>query len=490
VTSIEGLTTQLQKCAASQNSEWIDGFGYDDTLIADQRHPTRQDLDVVSEERPIYLTHTSGHFATASSLALDLAGITRETPDPAGGKIVRDGNGEATGVLEETAMGLVTAVKPLPSLEDAIRTLLKGTQDYLEMGVTTVQSALTPSELIDLFRSMKRLFNFPPQRMVVLPSQEAGVDIINGEVDGEDMGKVFQIGPIKMMADGSIQGYTGYLREPYYTAYEGNANFAGYPRFETQQELDDLVSLFHSNGFQLAIHGNGDKSIDMILDAVEAAQLAFPRNDTRTVIIHAQMAQEDQLERMEKLGATPSFFNLHTYYWGDRHREIFLGPARASRISPAASALEKNLVFSFHTDTPIVPMEPMRMVWAGVNRQTVAGDTLGPDQVISMVESLKAVTSSAAYQVYEEAHRGSIEVGFAADFAVLSSNPLDEGADVLGIRVDMTVVGGEVVFVRESGAGAPLSTPVLLSDFMEKLGPGEKMALRKFVRGLSQVERV
>src|SRR5690606_14373782 len=167
-------------------------------------------------------------------------------------------------------------------------------------------------------------------------------------------GKV-KVGGIKQIYDGSIQGYTGYLSEPYYTPYHGDASYRGFSRI-SKESLDASVMEAHKAGYQLFIHANGDAAIDDVLDAYSKAQAASPRSDTRHVLIHAQMAREDQLDEMKRLNAIPSFFQLHTYYWGDRHRDIFIGPDRASRISPAQSAQSRGLTYTLHADTPIVPM--------------------------------------------------------------------------------------------------------------------------------------
>ena len=230
---------------------------------------------------------------------------------------------------------------------------------------------------------------------------------------------------VKIVADGSIQGYTGYLSRPYHTPYHGDANYAGYAAVPREKLFKQVLDL-HRAGYQIAIHGNGDESIEDILDAFEAAQQAHPVDDPRMILIHSQMAREDQVARMQALGVTPSFFSAHTYYWGDRHRDIFIGPDRAAVISPARWAQQYGVRFSSHLDTPVTPMLPLQAVWSQVFRQTSGGDVLGPEQRIEVMDALRAVTIDAAWQVFQEDNRGSLEPGKYADLVVLSGNPLDE----------------------------------------------------------------
>ena len=208
-----------------------------------------------------------------------------------------------------------------------------------------------------------------------------------------------------------------------------------------------MVSSLHRAGYQIAIHGNGDAAIDDILFAYREAEKDFPRTDARHRIEHCQMVREDQLDEMKELGITPSFFVGHAYYWGDRHRDIFMGPERGSRLSPLKSAIERGIRFTVHDDTPVTPVKPLQLVWAAVNRITTSGQVLGPEQRITPLEALRAVTIDAAWQNHEEDIKGSIEVGKLADFVVVAENPLTVGRNrIRDIRVLKTIVGGRMVY--------------------------------------------
>jgi predicted amidohydrolase YtcJ len=424
-------------------------MGYDDTLLAEGRHPTRDDLDRASSQHPIMITHVSGHLAVSNSRGLELAGIDAETPDPEGGVIRRDAaTGVPDGVLEETALELVAGAAPGPGFVDGIRIVREASRRYLAAGVTTAQSGYTAKPLMQWLSWMVRT-GLAQVRLVVWP----GMEVVDQQIDEGDAWESYdeqwlRAGAVKLYADGSIQGYTGYLKQPYFVPPGDDPEYAGYPR-TSRDELIERVTRYHAAGYQVAIHGNGDAAIDDILDAFEIAQREHPREDTRHIVIHAQMARDDQLERMKVLGVIPSFFSLHTYYWGDRHREIFMGPERAARMSPAGSATRIGLRFTIHADSPVVPMEPMRLVWAAVNRVSSSGRSMGEAQRVSALQALRAVTIDAAYQHFEEADKGSIEPGKFADLVILSESPLDRPEHIDEIRVLETIIGGRTVFRAE-----------------------------------------
>ncbi len=448
VGNVEAAVAALRSHAAGLPADaWVVGFGYDDTLLAEGRHLDRADLDRVATDRPVLAIHVSGHLYAANGAALALAGIDRDTPDPPGGVIRRDPvSGEPDGVLEEMAAALpLLSAMPQPTRAERVDDLAAVALEYAARGVTTAQDGATGlASLADLVATLDA--GRFPIRVVVLPVGDAVAPATRGELDtgGIDAARL-HVGPVKLIADGSIQGFTGYLREPYHTPFRGDAGYRGYPTL-TRERLIEQVGRVHASGLQLAIHGNGDAAIDDILEAFERALELRPSGDLRGIVIHAQMTRDDQLERMARLGVTPSFFALHTYYWGDRHRELFIGPERARRISPARSALDRGVRFSLHTDAPVVPMDVLRLMHAAANRRTSGGELLGPEQRIAPLDALRAVTLDAAWQYRLDGDRGSIEPGKLADLVVLSASPLDRPGAIDGIRVLETVVGGRSVY--------------------------------------------
>jgi predicted amidohydrolase YtcJ len=450
MTAMPQLVEALQQKAASlEPGEWVSGFGYDDTLLAEMRHPTRAELDQVSSEHPVVAMHVSGHMLVANSLALEAVGIDADTQDPVGGVIGRrPGSSEPNGLLEETARNGILEHMQDMGLGPIFAMMKSAAREYVEVGVTTAQSGgVTPALLKGLGFFSK--VGIIPQRLVLFPFEhDFGETLLDGSFDPEDYeSERIMVPAVKLVADGSIQGYTGYLSEPYHAPYHGDADYIGYPTIP-REDLFRKVEALHGAGYQLAIHGNGDGSIEDILDAFEAALQKHPAEDPRLIVIHSQMAREDQIERMKSLGVTPSFFSAHTWYWGDRHRDIFMGPERAANMSPAGWAMEHGVRFSSHLDTPVTPMLPLQAVWSQVNRQTTGGDVLGPNQRIGVMQALRAVTIDAAWQIFEEDRLGSLEPGKLADLVVLSGNPLDDPMGLRELRVDRTVVGGATIYRR------------------------------------------
>ncbi|MBM3515549.1 MAG: amidohydrolase, partial [Alphaproteobacteria bacterium] len=443
VTSIDDMIVRLSaRAAALPAGAWLQGTGYDDTLIVEKRHPTRADLDRVATDRPIYVTHISGHLAAANSFALKLAGIDRATPQPLGGKFRIDpATGEPDGVLEETAMQKVSSLLPKIGDEDLIAAIGDASAEYASRGITTAQSGATAP---------------PAMRQAITALEQGALSIrLNlwpvlgtpslGMPTGQTM---LAVTATKSFADGSIQGYTGYLSQPYHTHVHLDPAYRGYPRGASATLAKQVLDA-HTQRRQLAIHANGDAAIDDVLAAYEAAQTADPWPDARHIVVHSQMAREDQLDRMAKLGVVPSFFVLHVYYWGDRHRDLFLGPDRAACISPTASALRRGIPFTLHADTPVVPMNPLLIIWAAVSRLTSSGKVLGPDQRLAPIDALRALTVNAARQERQEANRGSLEPGKFADFAVLDQSPLAvDPVAIRDIQVLETYLGGTRVFAK------------------------------------------
>ena len=428
--------------------KWVVGRGYDDTLLAEQRHPTRDDLDRASSDHPIWIVHTSGHLGVANSLALKIAGITRHTPQPPGGVIRKDARtGEPDGVFEESG-GLINRHIPPLTLDQRMESVKWAVEHYLQQGVTTAVIASGSRErLLDLQEARRRgLLKF---RIVTMTSKSSAGNLSAFEEGGVVSGfgdDWLKLGAVKSWQDGSNQGYTGYFTLPYHTAFKGDPEYRGYPR-RSREELVALVRELHDAGYQIAVHGNGDAAIDDILFAYEEAQRANPREDARHRIEHCQTPREDQLDKIKELDVTPSFYVGHVYYWGDRHRDIFIGPERASRISPLRSALERGIRFTVHDDTPVTPVDPLQLVWVSVNRLTKSGQVLGDEERIDVERALRAVTIDAAWQNFEESRKGSIEIGKLADFVVLAENPLKiEPVKIRDIPILETIVAGRSVW--------------------------------------------
>lgn len=446
VSTLEELQNRLRKNAETAKPEqWVVGMGYDDTLLDIGKHPSRDDLDQVSTELPVYIIHISGHMGVGNSKALELLGISDSSVNPEGGEIIRDQLGQPTGLLTETAHKPAMKIALKFKLPQQLKIITTSAELYARQGVTTVQNGLALPEHVPGISALSQI-GLIKQRVVLWPSAEK--TLANGEYKATTSNaKNVVIGAQKIQADGSIQGYTGWLSEPYHDVGKMPEGWTGYPTVEPKR-LNEMAILAHCNEQQLAIHGNGDAAIDAALNAISAAQKACPREDARSIIIHAQMTRKDQLMRMKALGATPSFFSAHTYYWGDRHVKTFMGPERAKTMSPAKSAERIELRYTTHLDTPVLPMEWKRQFLAPVERVTSSGKVIGKLEKVSRLSSLRAMTIDAAWQMFLEKETGSIEPGKKADLVILSGNPLSD--PIAQIEVEETWVGGNRIYRRPS----------------------------------------
>ncbi|MBB1158068.1 amidohydrolase [Amycolatopsis dendrobii] len=429
--------------------EWIKGFRYDDTLLADNRHPTRHDLDPASPRNPVLLTHVTGHFSVANSAALRAVGITAATPDPPGGAIARDERGEPTGLLIETAAFLVNSAMPAQGPDELAAALQLADAEYLRNGVTSVHDTgiglIGGEQELAAYRMLTRAGKLRTRIHgylfhTLLPGLAEGAP----EAPDPSNPDGFTMNGIKIVADGSIQGRTGCLAEGY-TCDPGEHGMM----LLEPEDLSRRIAALDAAGWQVAVHGNGDAAIDAIIDGY--ARLGAPEGTGRRHRIeHCQTAREDQLDRMAENGIAASFFIKHVYYWGDRHRDVFLGPERARRISPLASARSRGIHFGLHSDTPVTPVPPLEGIWCAVARQTSSGQLLGPEQAIDVEAALRGYTIDAAYLAGEEESKGSLEVGKLADLIVLSEDPTTvDPSRIRDLTVDATVIGGQLVWQRD-----------------------------------------
>jgi len=452
ISDVAGLLQVLKKRADTlEPGQWLFGRGYDQTLWAENRHPTRHDLDKVSSTRPIFIVHMSAHVGVANSAALRLASITRDTPDPVGGIIGRNADGEPSGLLEgPPAYTLVQDVMPPRTLAQELAGIQKACEMYAGAGVTTVQNGWAFRPDLDLLEKANasgdlflRVVVWPfaasYEQMGAFPTTRSGTDL-----SGNHM---ITLGAAKLWADGSLYVRTAWLSQPYHVTPDGDPHYRGFPRFKDKAQLIDIVKKLHSDGWQIAIHASGDQAIQDTLDAWEAAQAQTPRVDARHVSVHAHTAREDQLDRMQALGISPSFFVAHTYFFGDRHWNVFLGPDRARRLTPCRTALDRGLRITLHNDPPVTPISPLMSMWSAVNRLSTSGKPMGPELRITAEEALRAITIDAAWQNFEEGIKGSIKPGKLADFVVLAENPLSvDPLKIKDIHVVRTIVGGKTVY--------------------------------------------
>ena len=420
----------MKKWAATDTSKKfkiILGFGYDDAQLKEQRHPTRHDLDEVSKDLPVYCIHQSGHLGACNTKALEIAGITAESKNPTGGVIRREKDGKTPdGVLEET-IHLTALMKVMPKMGEAELDGLAqaGMKMYAANGYTMAEEGRS-IELIDrcwmrLAEKEKLLIDVLSYPDISFSEKPFGLDT---PWYSRNLKGGYRIAGVKISLDGSPQGKTAFLTQPYFVPPHGQpASFRGYPAMPVE-DASRKIALCYEKGWQFLAHCNGDAASDMMLGAIKDARAKFgPGKDRRDVMIHCQTVREDQLDSMKQYGVIPSMFGMHCFYWGDWHRDSVLGAERAERISPARSALRRGMIFSQHHDAPVALPNAIRILASVVTRRTRSGDILGAGQCIDVDAALKSLTIWTAYHHYEEANRGSIEVGKLADFVVLDKNP-------------------------------------------------------------------
>lgn len=427
----------------------VTGFGYDDSLLEERRHPTRFDLDEASTSHPIVIRHVSGHLAVGNSLALADAGISAETPDPAGGIVRRLEDGAPDGVMEETAMTLLPdAVKSLTP-ERFAELRRQALQIYAGYGITTIQDSNLPLDYIEMLRQEAASDAYPVDMVAYAMANPLSDEVLDSIEVEQNYVNGFRLGGIKFTLDGSPQGRTAWLTEPYEQGPPGAADdYVAYPSYEPSEYLRRIPAIIE-RGLPALVHVNGDAAIDLMLEGLESIAQQGPLPDHRSVAIHAQLARPDQLDRMRELGVLPSFYAVHPFFWGDWHRLSF-GDERASFISPLRAALDRGIPITIHNDSPVVPPDIMRLVSIAVNRETRSGYVLGPDQRVDVMEALHAVTLGAAYQYFEENEKGSLEAGKRADFVILAQDPrIVESEALADINIVETISRGISIFRRD-----------------------------------------
>lgn len=403
--------------------ELVYGFGYDDSLLEEQRHPTRDDLDRASTNHPIVIRHVSGHLAVGNSFVLQQAGISATTEDPAGGVMRRRvGSKEPNGVMEETAMGALPGSSANSNPEKAAQLRRAAIDLYAGYGITTIQDANVSLQYVEMTREEAKAEPFKVDIVSYVMANPLSDEVLATVIHDENYTDGFRVGGVKFTLDGSPQGRTAWLSKPYDQGPPGqDSNYVAYPSYDPDAYKARMPALL-ARGVPVLAHANGDAAIQTMIDGVAAGLAQSPDLDHRSVAIHAQLVRPDQLDRMKALGIIPSYYSVHPFFWGDWHRLSF-GEQRASFISPVKATIDREIPFTVHNDSPIVPPDMMRLLSITVNRLTRSGYVLGPDQRATVMEALYAITQGAAYQYFEEDEKGSITPGKRADLVILEQNP-------------------------------------------------------------------
>ena len=440
---IEAVIARLSEANAllTDANQPLSGWGLD-PIYFDNRRMTRQDLDRISTTRPIGVMHASGHIMNVNTRALELAGMLRNVNHP-GVPLGADGlpTGEMKGPDAMTPLGTHVGLdrEVLASDEPGLRAFARL---CVRKGVTTaadLANLLPPAAVSMMLRvtaektfparivSLRVARNITPAELV-----ERCVDLKQQSTDR------LRLGTIKIVVDGSIQGFSARLRAPGY--YNGAPNGLWYVAPEQLREIFDRAL---AAGVRVHCHTNGDEATELVLDTLEQALRKTPSPDHRFTLQHCQLANAAQFRRMKVLGMCVNLFPNHHFYWGDQHYALTVGPERAERMNACATALANGVPMAIHSDAPVTPLGPLFTAWCAVNRKTASGRTLGATERIPVADALRTITLGAAYTFGLDGEIGSIEAGKLADFAVLEDDPTEIGGEKLNdVRIWGTVQGG------------------------------------------------
>ncbi len=444
--SIDEVLGALSKADAALDQPETPLAGWSlDPIYFGSRRLARADLDQVSTIRPIGVMHASGHIMNVNTRTLELAGLLRTGIDHEGVPLGDDGlpTGELKGPDAMMIVGHHVGFDRdvLASDETGLRQFARL---CVRQGVTTAADLASqlPDEAVDMMLRVTGEPEFPARvvslrRMIRLTPTEMVQRAL--ELRGKSTDRL-RLGIIKVVADGSIQGFSARLRWPGY--YNGSPNGLWYVAPEQLQEMYDLAL---EHGVQIHTHTNGDEATALALDTLERALVKNPRGDHRFTLQHCQLADGAQFRRMKALGMCVNLFPNHHYYWGDQHYAMTVGPERAERMNACATALASGVPMAIHSDAPVTPLGPLFTAWCAVNRLTATGRQLGAHERIGVADALRTITLGAAYTLKLDGEIGSIETGKRADFAVLEDDPLEIGGDRLkDVLIWGTVQGGRV----------------------------------------------
>lgn len=419
------------------------GWGFDPIFLRSERL-SRAHLDAISSERPIAIIFSNFHLMCVNSKALEMAGFTR---DSNGEGIVKGADGEPTGELQEMA-AMFPVMRRLGidfrGLSQAPAAIRAYGEVCKHAGVTTVTDLYATIEDGDLegLLQITGEDGFPVRIVPALGTagsnpQEMAQYALSLKAQSTDK---LRLGAVKLMTDGSIQGWTARVRWPGYVGGQPNGLWNTAPA-----QIYDLCAEFQKQGIQMHIHVNGDEAAAVSMDALEAAARQHPWPGARHVLQHCQMMDRGLFERAAELGACCNIFSNHIWFFGDQHAELTLGADRAARMDAARTALDAGVKIAIHSDAPVTSMGPLFTAWCAVNRQTMSGQTLGPEECITVPEALHTITMGAAYSLKLDTEIGSIEPGKIADFAVLGQDPTTVDPMALkDVPVLGTVSGGQV----------------------------------------------
>jgi predicted amidohydrolase YtcJ len=452
VASIADLVARIAEVAErTPDGSWIRAVGVNPEQFADGRLPTRWDLDQATRVHPVLVQHMSGHHALANSMALELRGVDDNVQDPPGGRLVRDDRGRVTGYCLDAAQALVVPIDvdighhgpgfhDDAPLDEIVGDIDRASRAYLAAGVTSIVDAQVTRRELDAYRAARER-GLLGVRVTAMPISSQLDDYLAIGMAGPFGDDRLAIGPMKFYSDGALTGGTAAFSTP----YGPHGEFTGSLYWPSEDDFRDAISRAHAAGWQIGVHAQGDRAIDRVLDAYEAALDAHPRDDHRHRIEHCGGPRPDQLERMARLGVWA--VGQPRYFWdaGDAWLAS-LDAARVHRLQPYREMTEAGVRFTLSSDAPVASYRPLDTLASAVTRATVGGAVIG-DQALSVDEALRACTHDAAASYFADDRLGTLEVGKLADVIVLDGDPFTTAAARLGdIAVELTLLGGEIVY--------------------------------------------
>ena len=429
-----------QRAAITQEGQWVRAFKYDDTKLAEGRPINRFDIDEVVPNHPVVVGHRGGHTGVYNSMALALAGVTSETPDPPGGRFYRDSNGVLTGLAAERARYVFNSLIPSDSTReqrsDGVKLI---TELMTKAGLTSVhQTGASRNDMIAYQDA--RADGGMRFRMYLFPRVQLFEDLVNAGIRTGFGDEVLRIGAVKFSADGSASERTMRMSTP----FEGRPDDFGILTM-SQEEIHEAVENAHRNDFQIGIHANGDVTIEMVLNAYERVQRLWPRNDPRHRIEHCSLVNPALLQRIKDLGVIPAPFYTYVHYHGNKWVEY--GEEKMRWMFAHKSFLDYNIPVAPASDYTPGPFEPMMALQSMVTRKDFDGRVWGPNQRITIDQAMRICTLNGAYASFEENIKGSITAGKLADFVILADDPHDVDPDnIKNIEIVRTVVGGTTMY--------------------------------------------
>jgi hypothetical protein len=450
--NIPEILAELEKFSEKHDvpkGELIFAYGYDENAMPSGTAMGRDDLDAAFPDHPVLVQHISMHGAVLNSLALKKYGISKDTPTPPGGIIVRKkGTNEPQGLVMEMAWMPIFSSLPKPTLEQEVEFARAGQMMYAEAGITTAQEGATHDGEFDAMQRAAAKGGYLID-VIAFPFV-TDFDKVLAKNPVEAWGKYhnrLKLGGAKITLDGSPFAKTAWFSTPYLTGGPGGEkNWTGEPGCQ-EPFVKEFVKKLYDLGVPLNAHMNGDATIDMFLRAHEYAAAGDPTKDRNVTTIHTQFITPAQLKKLAEYKIQPSFFTEHTFFWSAAHYAN-RGKAQTEFLSPMRAAYDLGMRPTNHTDGPaILPLNTMFVIWTAVTRHDRDGNVIGPDQRVTPLEALKAVTINAAYQYDEESSKGTLEPGKLADMVILDKNPLTvDPLTIKDIKVVETIKEGKTIY--------------------------------------------